>query len=83
MIIKIGIKTLNEFAIPIGTESGILILIASIFDNALNNSTAKIAINIETNKPCAPITPVPNPPIIIGSCIPFTTVLIVFGHTAK
>lgn len=30
---KIGIKILNERAIPVGTESGILILIASMLVN--------------------------------------------------
>ena len=83
MIMKIGIKILNERAIPVGTESGILILRASILVNTLNNFTARIDIIIDTNNPCAPITLDPKPLTTTGSLIPSTTVLIVFGHTAK
>ena len=83
IIMKIGIKILNERAIPVGTESGILILKASMLVNNPKNFTATIDIIIETNSPCAPITPAPNPLTTTGSFKPSTTVLIVFGHTAK
>ena len=74
---------MNERAIPVGTESGILILIALISVSILNNLTAKIDMIIDTNKPCAPITPAPKPVATTGSFNPSTTVLIVLGHTAK
>ena len=70
---KIGIKILNERAIPVGTESGILILIASMLVNNPKNFTATIDIIIETNSPCAPITPAPNPLTTTGSFKPSTT----------
>ena len=53
-MMKMGISTLKDVAIPAGTAGGILILILSILIRAENSSVTSTAMIIPMNSPCAP-----------------------------